>query len=246
MDFQQVSYTELICDASVYNDTCAVFVAYSKAKKSVAVGFRGTQGNMETVEEVLSIFKEKKDFPAGGKVFEYFYTAFYTLFNASLLDNVEKAKNLCGPDCEGLIITGHSLGGSLASLFGTLVLHMGVYKAENLKTITLGQPRTGDEAYAKAHDQLHKYSYRVVHRKDPVPHLPPKLGDDSVYHHRYEIWYNNDMSTNDEYSLCLRADDEGCSNSQLDLDFNDHTHYFWMMSVSQWGSWSCNYSLPVS
>ncbi|KAE9549629.1 hypothetical protein FO519_007170 [Halicephalobus sp. NKZ332] len=231
LDFQVVSYTEVICDASVFNDSCAVFVAYSKTMNSVAVGFRGSQGNMETVEEVLSVFKEKKDFPPGGKVYAYFYNAFYALYNNSLLDNVQKAKTLCGNGCDQLIITGHSLGGSLASLFGTLVLHQGVYKPENLKTITMGQPRTGDEAYAKAHDELHKYSYRVVHRKDPVPHLPPKLGSDPVYHHRYEIWYNNDMDTKDDYALCLRADDDGCSNSQLDLDFNDHTHYFWMISL---------------
>uniref|UniRef100_A0AC34FWG2 Fungal lipase-like domain-containing protein n=1 Tax=Panagrolaimus sp. ES5 TaxID=591445 RepID=A0AC34FWG2_9BILA len=170
LNFQLVEYREVKCVSTKHNDTCASFVAYNNATNTVSVGFRGTSGNWELIEEILSILKGKNDFEGGGKVYSYFYNAFYNLFNNSISHGLTKAKQLC-PNCDNLIVTGHSLGGSLASIFGTLAIHRKLFDASKVKTITLGQPRTGDEAYAEAHDALHKYSYRVVHRKDPVPHL---------------------------------------------------------------------------
>ena len=60
--------------------------------------------------------------PGGGKVHEYFYNAFDTLWNGGLGDELLRLK-LQYPDFE-LWVTGHSLGAAIASLFA----EMAVYK----------------------------------------------------------------------------------------------------------------------
>src|SRR4051794_30646287 len=62
------------------------------------------------------------------------------------------------PDYE-LWVTGQSLGGTLASLAaGKLVKEFHVPE-ENLKLVTFGQPRTGDEEWAREMDNIVIYFY---------------------------------------------------------------------------------------
>lgn len=42
-----------------------------------------------------------------------------------------------------------------------------------IRLITFGQPRIGDYTYALNHNRFVPYSYRVVHRADIIPHVPP-------------------------------------------------------------------------
>uniref|UniRef100_A0AC35FUD1 Uncharacterized protein n=1 Tax=Panagrolaimus sp. PS1159 TaxID=55785 RepID=A0AC35FUD1_9BILA len=113
LNFKLVEYREVICDSTKHNDTCASFVAYNNLTNTISVGFRGTSGNWELVEEILSILKGKNDFEAGGKVYSYFYNAFYNLFNNSISQSLTKAKQIC-PNCDNLIHT--FKGGSLKSI----------------------------------------------------------------------------------------------------------------------------------
>jgi len=87
------------------------------------------------------------------------------------------------------IITGHSLGGALASLFS-------LYMKDHLKwdnplttLITFGQPRVGDANYANTHDAFisPNQKLRLVYRYDIIPHLPS--ADITRYrHHSREVW----------------------------------------------------------
>jgi hypothetical protein len=130
---------------------------------------------------------------------------------------------------------GHSLGASLASLGASLIAHSNYIDAKRIRLVTMGQPRTGDIAFAKAHDHLvfvnnfiqicrkrpkhlsimHTdfqlpYSYRIVHSLDVIADNP-SLDPAYAFHHRYDVWYNNSMTTAD-YRVCTRADDNGCNN----------------------------------
>lgn len=74
-----------------------------------------------------------------------------------------------------VFITGHSLGGALATLYSTMLY----WNGENEMTskiaavYTFGQPRVGDQDFANyaARKLRHKY-YRVVYCNDVVPRVP--------------------------------------------------------------------------
>jgi len=226
------------CDNSTANDRCFAYLAVSPEDRAIVVGFRGTQGDWETVEEILSFLKPKRPFIAGGMVFQYFYDAFYLLWNDGLMQDLMQLK-AANPGFQVWIV-GHSLGGAMASVCSTLIAHLGLWSANDIRMVTFGQPRTGDVTYAMSHDNLLKYTYRIVHKRDLIAHLPPKIDTDpnTLYHHRFEIWYNNDMATNAPFTVCTRADDYSCSNTQLDVIYDDHLHYF-NMAISTWGSQGC-------
>lgn len=50
-------------------------------------------------------------------------------------------------------VTGHSLGASMASLAASYVIATEHINGSNVKLITYGQPRTGNRAFATAHNK---------------------------------------------------------------------------------------------
>ena len=68
-------------------------------------------------------------------------------------------------------ITGHSLGGALATHAAAHLLSQGI----NVDMLyTFGSPRVGDNKFSTWFDALLKNTkVRVTHGRDPVPHLPP-------------------------------------------------------------------------
>jgi hypothetical protein len=178
-----------ICDKQ--NSTCSAFLAVSTTDKAIVLAYEGSKGwNQLVGEGVDFLFDKNVEFPeVGGKIDKYYYDGFYTLWNVggigTDLDNLAKQY----PDYEFWSV-GHSMGGSLASITSALVIKAGTFKADKVKMVTFGQPRTGDQDYAEAHDSLVPYRFRVVHNKDKVPHLPWQVyPTDQPYHHRFEVWY---------------------------------------------------------
>jgi hypothetical protein len=88
---------------------------------------------------------------------------------------------------EALYVTGHSLGGAMATLLGIMLTTDPAFAplAERLRAVcTFGQPMVGGPALAAAcaeHPFLGTRIVRYVYEDDVVPHLPPKDSGDFAH-----------------------------------------------------------------
>ena len=236
---------------------CSGFVAVSDEEKAIAVAFRGTEHFKQLITQILRILTEPKmSFAAGGKVQGYFLDAFKVVWNdleESFKDQTKKYSSY------KIWVTGHSLGGALASLASSLIMHenTNTIAKDNLMLYTFGQPRVGNYDYALAHDGLVPQSFRVTHFRDIVVHLPTcrtllpgtpciALGG-GPYHHGKEIFYPDEtMEIQSPFKTCEglpHNEDLGCSNDpsvwsrclplQLSKCIDDHKHYF-NINVGDW------------
>jgi len=71
-----------------------------------------------------------------------------------------------------IVATGHSLGGALASLAAGVLRSQGV----TVDLYTYGAPKVGLEGVSKYLSRTDMgLNFRVTHKNDPVPKLPPAL-----------------------------------------------------------------------
>nr|CAD2206605.1 unnamed protein product [Meloidogyne enterolobii] len=124
--------------------------------------------------------KSQTEVNIGGKVATYFTEIYEQLKAEGIINCVTNLIKIYA-DYE-LWVTGHSLGGALASLAAAEIASSGLINAQNIKLLTLGQPRTGNWDWAAAMDQiLPYYNYRVVNHRDVIVHLPMRFFEG--YHH---------------------------------------------------------------
>lgn len=120
-----------------------------------------------------------------------------------------------------LFITGHSLGGAMATI-ASLDLLEDPPQPLNIFTITYGAPRVGNREYSALFSQFVKNHYRVTHAKDFVVHLPQLfLG---YYHTGHEVYYPDDTL---HYIECPQAEDSHCARGTTSWpwDTSDHGDY---------------------
>ncbi len=141
---------------------------------TIVVVFRGTRLQTHNVfdfaEVVLihedDLWTDSQFLPAacrvGGRVHEGFRDAYAEI--SDRLDAVVSARR----SGQSLWLTGHSLGGALATLAAA---HFADVPVQG--TYTFGCPRVGDKAFGSVLPR-HAY-YRFVHRDDWVPTVPPEL-----------------------------------------------------------------------
>ncbi|CAL2043935.1 unnamed protein product [Caenorhabditis brenneri] len=210
------------CDTIDPNDTCSGFTGVSHEDKAVLVVFRGTTSDEQlVVEGVETVFANHMPWISGGFVSEYFGDAFLKLWSAGIKDDFNSLLSKY-PGYQ-VWVTGHSLGGALASLAASYIEFNKLVPTENLLLVTFGQPRTGDLNYTQSVDSSVENAYRVTHSHDPVPHVPGK-GHHGYYHHKSEVYYNEKMTG---WNICEEDEGQKCSNGNaVDLNFQDHLHYF--------------------
>ena len=245
--FQLVKQVTNPCSGSAL---CSGFVAVSHKEKAIAIAFRGTQHfeQLMTIAKNVLIVKDRRSFTqGGGKVLRYFLDAFEIVWN-DLEDRVyEEIKKY--PSYK-VWVTGHSLGGALASFASTLIMFKSKKTKDNLMLYTFGQPRVGNYDYASAHDSLVPQSFRVTHYRDIVVHLPmckdhPCSTQGKYYHHGIEVYYGSEIMTKySSYEVCEglpHNEDVSCSNSAWSRCYpvfiksciDDHKQYFGI-SVGTW------------
>ena len=87
-----------------------------------------------------------------------------------------------------LLVTGHSLGAALATLYSDRIADM------NSACYTFGSPRVGCSLFAQLFNERINNSFRYVNDNDPVPCVPSSL----TYEHVKGLkWLNEDVVKNE-------------------------------------------------
>jgi len=120
-------------------------------------------------------------------------------------------------------VVGHSLGAATSILAAMdVVTHI----SSDVSVYNFGEPRVGTSAFSQwASGRLPAgKQFRVTHKRDPVPHVPPMLLD--FLHAPHELWYDNDGDTT--YDNCADSpthESPDCSDSIIPYGIDDHLLY---------------------
>ncbi len=139
------------------NGTQAILVTF---KNFIVLAFRGTEAT-----SIKDIKADARGTAAacetGGKI----HTGFKEAYDLVRFDIEKKLKEVAFQD-KALFITGHSLGGALATVAAKKLLHKGGVSG----CYTFGSPRVGDEEWIGS---FKTPVYRLVNAADCVTMLPP-------------------------------------------------------------------------
>jgi len=201
----------------------------------LVAAFRGTQGsswkNWKT--NLDAVHSDNYAGMTGANVHLGFYNAFLGIkntFRKGLADAFTKMSKKCTSPCAKLTVTGHSLGGALATLaVSDLLINNGVHPDQDNSKITLytyGSPRVGNSVFAHwFNSKMHGRSWRFTNYEDLIPHMPK---EDMGYHHiATEVWNSAPDSMTGKWNTCDGSgEDPKCSNSAWSTSIDDHLDYF--------------------
>jgi len=187
---------------------------------AVFIGFRGSSNIQNWIDNIqcrqITPYDDKQLSVEKG-----FYNLFSSLDDMiyNILDVMVVKYNT-----NTLFITGHSLGGALASLMAFDVKYNN--RDYNVKSvITFGSPRVGNPYFSTIFNRFQMDSYRITHHYDMVPHVPEEFM--GYQHVTQEIYLSEN---NDQYTICNDAisEDNYCSNKCAPLhctSISDHMNY---------------------
>ena len=217
------------CDI-VKNSDCSGYVAISHTLKAIVVAFRGSKNTDQVLAGFLETLVAPKTLFLNGEVQSYWKRGFDVLWPS--METEVKVLVSQNPSYQ-IWVTGHSLGGALASLASTWLSYNKVAPRKNIILYTFGMPRVGDYDYALQHDQLVNNSWRVVNDDDLVPHFPSLLSVsifNGPYHHGVEAFYSEEAtSVYSSHRECHGKpynEDITCSFSELTRSIDKHRTYF--------------------
>jgi len=133
------------------------------SKDRTVVAFRGTESNK--LEDWVTDFRRWKQpvttSPTFGRIHSGFEIAFTDIWSPVLASFFVSSRPV--------YLTGHSLGGALATRAVVEILTNG---GSVNGMYTFGQPRVGNRKFAREFDKRFKHAYRFVHNNDIVARLP--------------------------------------------------------------------------
>lgn len=133
-----------------------------------------------------------------------------------------RAAKAAHPDYS-LIVTGHSLGGAVATLAAAHLRAAG-FPAD---LYTYGSPRVGNDAFVRFVTNQPGGEFRVTHIDDPVPRLPPILVN--FRHTSPEFWINapgQSPVAPSGIKMCAGDANVQCNAGTHGLDVDAHLWYF--------------------
>ena len=156
-------------------------------RKSFVVGFSGTRGTLQFILQVLDLFPvEYSIHPEikGAKVFNYYYENYVDGFKDDFFEVMESLYNQTKYSSYGIIFTGHSLGGVMATHAVADFVLSEISNRNSIKDMakstfkpyvqiyTFGQLRVGNYAFIEPVQAKIDEAYRIVHNRDYIAHFP--------------------------------------------------------------------------
>jgi len=192
------------------------FISVDSGRQEIIVTFRGTY-SLSNVALDFSYEWIESPYADGTRIHKGFYVATMSLYPEVL--ELLSAVSAQLPNYN-VVLTGHSLGGSMSTITFYLLSHD--LPNLNYVLITFGEPRPGDRAFADYINQQNISTARVVNELDMVPHgIAVSVG---FVHHLAEFWTRHGVTR-----ICNLRDyeDVTCSASQPSQSFNgiDHFNY---------------------
>ncbi|WP_018754504.1 lipase family protein [Paenibacillus terrigena] len=136
-----------------------------ESESDLIIAFRGTVSTSDWISDAIAVQTPFKFVNNAGLTHKGF-TDIYTSARTQILELLGKL-----PAGKTVYITGHSLGGALATFCAIDVASNTPFTTPWV--YTFGSPRVGDPAFSKAFIRLVKGSYRVNNLVDAVTHIPP-------------------------------------------------------------------------
>jgi len=205
----------------IQKDSEQVILGYNTDYDIIFVSFRGSINIQNWIDNIhVSQIQPYDDINISVE------KGFYNLFTNLKTDVIKEINDISTEyKTNNLLITGHSLGGALSTLLAFELLYV-ENTDMNIKLITFGSPRVGNEYFVSTFNKLPIYSNRITHHYDMVPHIPQEFL--KYVHISQEIWYNEE---NSQYKLCNDQDnieDSTCSDSCSPMhctSTSDHMKY---------------------
>lgn len=233
-------FTSILCPF----ESVSYSIFINTAKHKITFAFRGSADLLQIGHELLQSAPLKYDLHniPNARATQYFYIKYKNNLRADFLSNLRDLVQRY-PDYT-FYFTGHSLGGAFACLGALDVSLLHILDKDRIHIYTYGSPREGNYELTQAVNANVGELYRVVHSRDPVPHLPLCACDGkggcsktsnplnflvwNAYHSGTEVFY--DSADPIQYRICPKDEDPTCSNKYglLDLNPADHSIYLGM------------------
>uniref|UniRef100_A0A7M5WIQ9 Fungal lipase-type domain-containing protein n=1 Tax=Clytia hemisphaerica TaxID=252671 RepID=A0A7M5WIQ9_9CNID len=166
-----------------FNQGDSIRVGIADDGNNRIIVFRGSQGIEQILRIGSSVLRGSQQITLGSQNVEV-----VSFFNQALELVMKDLSPYLKNGRKRYILTGHSLGGALASLLAlkTRFYYGAVWRSSKSSLITFGQPRVGNAAYADLHDQMvPKFrKLRFVYKSDPITKLPNALFAGFRHHSR--------------------------------------------------------------
>lgn len=160
--------------------------------------FRGTQRPNEWLDNVLAVLAPYHDPVTNAKIGSV-HLGIYDFYKTSLAKQVVEAIKSLDQN-KPLLIAGHSLGATLATLAAVDLAILFPKLRPNLQIYAYAGPRMGDRKFVEAHSKIIPNHYRVVNLADMIPLLPMSKQLKAEFVHCGEQWsflsYQGDIMPN--------------------------------------------------
>ncbi len=151
------------------------FIAGQKEGNYIIISMKGTREILDFILDMKVLLRSKDEFR--GKVHAGFFKAYL-----SVKKGIFGYLNRPGNRRKKIILTGHSLGGAIVTLFALKLRESGFHV---YRVFTFGSPRVGNKSFARAcGESLSDIYFRFVNGDDVVTKLPPVF-----YRHAGRLFY---------------------------------------------------------